>query len=140
MSTTLFCFKGIFVKWWMLASYLYRDMQIKMSFKSIVEWVTIHSDLKISIETIASGKYTSSYMISLIIDHDVVQEFIFHNQMKKNIYQNILCCLDLFYYIMYWILSLNIVKMKFISLHVTLSVLFLYWDRLDQLTHTQMLN
>lgn len=85
----------------MLASYLYRDMQIKMSFKSIVEWVTIHNDLKMSIETIASGKYTSSYMISLIIDHDVVQEFIFHNQMKKNIYQNILCCLDLFYYIMY---------------------------------------
>lgn len=85
----------------MLASYLYRDMQIIMSFKSIVEWVTIHNDLKISIENIETGKYTSSYMISLIIDHDVVQEFIFHNQMKKIIYQNILCCLDLFYYIMY---------------------------------------
>lgn len=81
----------------MLASYLYRDMQIIMSFKSIVEWVTIHNDLKISIENIETGKYTSSYMISLIIDHDV----IFHNQMKKIIYQNILCCLDLFYYIMY---------------------------------------
>lgn len=85
----------------MLASYLYRDMQIIMSFKSIVEWVTIHNDLKISIENIETGKYTSSYMISLIIDHDVVQEFIFHNQMKKIIYQNILCCLDLFYYIIY---------------------------------------
>lgn len=54
-----------------------------MSFKSIVEWVTIHNDLNISIENIESGKYTSSYMTSLVIDFDVVQEFIFHNKMKK---------------------------------------------------------